>query len=218
MKLHVLPPSPRAFKVIALKNHLGLECAIEVVDLGRDAHLMPEYGSLNPNRKMPVLDDDGFVLWESNAILFYLASKKPESGMWPTEPRRQADVMRWLSWEAAHWDQQVVGQIGNELVSKMVLRQGPPDPARIADGKRQFDRFAPVLDDALSDRKWLTGDALTIADFSIGTWMPSIQRMELPIASSTNILRWYESLAALPAWRDATASANAFLKSMEVSK
>ena len=218
MKLHVLPPSPRAFKVIALNNHLGLECEIEIVDLGHDAHLTPEFIALNPNRKMPVLEDDGFALWESNAILFHMASKRPASGMWPAEPRRQADVMRWLSWEAAHWDQQVVGQIGNELVSKMVLRQGPPDPARIADGKRQFERFAPVLNDALRDRKWLAGDALTIADFAVGTWMPSIHRLELPIAKYTNILRWYDGLAALPAWQEATATATEFLKTMEVSK
>ncbi len=218
MKLHVLPPSPRAFKVIALKNHLGLECEIKIVDLGRDAHLEPAFVALNPNCKMPVLEDDGFVLWESNAILFYLASKKPERGLWPTEPRRQADVMRWLSWESAHWDAQVVGQIGHELVSKMVLRLGPPNLDRVADGKRQFDRFAPVLDDALRDREWLTGDAPTIADFSIGAWMPSIKRMELPIAKYTNILRWYDGLAALPAWQDATASASTFLEKMEVSK
>ncbi len=218
MKLHVLPPSPRAFKVIAMKNHLGLECEIEVVDLAHDAHLTPAFLALNPNRKMPVLEDDGFVLWESNAILFYLASKKPARGMWPADARAQADVMRWLSWESAHWDAQVVGQIGHEFVSKMVLRLGPPNLDRVADGKHHFERFAPVLDDALRDRKWLTGDALTIADFAVGAWMPSIKRIELPIAKYPNILRWYDGLAALPAWQAATASANAFMKTMEVSK
>lgn len=215
MKLYVLPPSPRAFKVIALKNHLGLDCETHIVDLGHDAHLTPEYGALNPNRKMPVLDDGGFVLWESNAILFYLASKKPASGMWPSDAKRQADVMRWLSWESAHWDAQAVGQIGHELVSKMVLRLGPPDPARIEDGKRQFDRFAPVLNDSLRDRNWLAGDALTIADFSVGAWMPSIARLELPVAKYTNILRWYDGLAALPAWQASMASV-VEMKTMEV--
>ena len=218
MKLYVLPPSPRAFKVIALKNHLSLECEMEVVNLGHDAHLTPEYGALNPNRKMPVLDDDGFILWESNAILFYLASEKPASGMWPSEVKRQADVMRWLSWESAHWDAQVVGQIGFELTSKVVLRLGPPDAARIADGTRQFDRFAPVLNEGLRDREWLAGEALTIADFSLGAWMPSIQRLQLPVAQYTNILRWYDGLAALPAWQAATAAVGDFMKAMEVSR
>ncbi len=218
MKLYVLPPSPRAFKVIALKNHLGLECETLVVDLGHDAHLTPEYGALNPNRKMPVLDDDGFVLWESNTILFYLASKRPASGMWPADTRRQADVMRWLAWEGAHWDAQVVGQIGHELVSKMVLRLGPPDQARIDDGMRQFERFAPVLNDGLRDRKWLAGDALTIADFSLGAWMPSIQRLQLPIAKYGNILSWFDDLCALPAWQASMAAVNEFMQAMEVSR
>jgi glutathione S-transferase len=96
MKLYVLPPSPRAFKVTALRNHLGLDCETQIVDLGKGDQLTPEYVAMNPNRKMPVLEDDGFVLWESNAILFYLASKKPQSGRWPSDLKRQADVLRWL--------------------------------------------------------------------------------------------------------------------------
>jgi glutathione S-transferase len=107
MKLYVLPPSPRAFKVIALKNHLGLECELSIVDLAKGDQLTPEYIAMNPNKKMPVLEDDGFVLWESNAILFYLASKEPHSGLWPSDVKRQAEVLRWLAWESAHWDESV---------------------------------------------------------------------------------------------------------------
>ena len=104
MKLYVLPPSPRAFKVIALKNHLGIECEMQLVDLSKGDQFTPTYIAMNPNSKMPVLEDDGFVLWESNAILLYLASKKPHSGLWPTDPKDQADVVRWLAWESAHLD------------------------------------------------------------------------------------------------------------------
>jgi glutathione S-transferase len=64
MKLYVLPPSPRALKVIALKNHLGLDCEMQVVDLGKDEHRTAKFTTLNPNQKMPVLVDEGFVLWE----------------------------------------------------------------------------------------------------------------------------------------------------------
>ena len=101
MRLYVFPPSWRAAKVVALKNHLGLEGEIEIVDVGKGDHLTPEYIAMNPNKKMPVLDDDGFVLWELNAILFYLANKKPQSGLWPSDVKRQADVLRWLAWESA---------------------------------------------------------------------------------------------------------------------
>ncbi len=80
MRLYVLPPSLRALKVIALKNHLGLDCEMQVVDLGKDEHLTPEFAALNPNKKMPVLVDDSFVLWESNAILFSSTWRRKSRG------------------------------------------------------------------------------------------------------------------------------------------
>lgn len=201
MKLYVLPPSPRALKVIALKNHLGLDCELQVVDLGKDEHLTAEFAALNPNKKMPVLEDDSFVLWESNAILFYLAAKKPDSGLWPADPKRQADVLRWLSWESAHWDAQACGAIGFERGSKMVLRLGPPDPVQIARGEQEFHRYAAVLNEHLSGHKWLIGDDLTIADFAVGAWLPVAPVFQLPVAHYTEILRWYDGLASLPAWQ-----------------
>jgi glutathione S-transferase len=201
MKLYVLPPSPRALKVIALKNHLGLECEMQIVDLSKGDQLTPEYCAMNPNKKMPVLDDDGFVLWESNAILFYLASKKPESGVWPLDVKRQADVMRWLSWESAHWDSESCGMAGYEKVSKGVLGLGPAEPAFIARGEQNFARFATVLNQRLEGRKWLIGNDLTIADFSIGAWVPSARMLGLPVAKFPEVERWYDGLASMPAWQ-----------------
>lgn len=201
MKLYVLPPSPRALKVIALKNYLDLDCEIQVVDLGKDEHLTGNFAALNPNKKMPVLEDDGFVLWESNAILFYLASKKPESGLWPSDIKRQADVLRWLAWESAHWDAQACGAIGFERGSKLVLRLGAPDPAQIARGEQEFHRFAAVLNRHLIGCQWLIGGDLTIADFSVGAWLAVAQLFQLPVANYPEILRWYDGLASLPAWQ-----------------
>src|SRR5206468_7498812 len=95
MKIHVAPPSPRAFKVLAVARYLGLEFALCPVDLLNGANQQPEFVALNPNKKMPVLEDDGFVLWESNAITQYLTSKKPAGGLLPADPRGRADVSRW---------------------------------------------------------------------------------------------------------------------------
>jgi glutathione S-transferase len=203
MKLYVLPPSPRALKVIVLKNYLGLDCEMHLVDLSKGDQFAPEYIAMNPNQKMPVLEDNGFVLWESNAILFYLASKKPETGLWPPDPKLQADVLRWLSWESAHWDSEACGAVGYEKISKTVLGLGPAELVFVARGEQNFNRFASVLNGSLRGRKWLTGNDLTIADFSVGAWVPSALRLELPIARYAAILRWYEGLASLPAWQEA---------------
>ena len=209
MKLYLFPPSSRALGAVALKNHLDLDCELEPVDLSRGDQRAPGYVALNPNRKIPTLEDEGFVLWESNAIMFYMAAKRPESGLWPADLRGQADVMRWLAWESAHWDAESCGMVAFEKASKNVLGLGAPDPAFIARGEENFARFAAVLDHQLAGRKWVIGDRMTIADFSIGALVPSATRLGLPVARFPEIGRWYSSLAELPAWRDAVAARDA---------
>src|ERR1700756_5285672 len=146
MKLYLFPPSARVLGIVALKNHLALDCEMQPIDLRRGDQLTPQYLALNPNKKMPTLEDDGFVLWESNAILFYMAAKRPETGLWPSDLRGQADVLRWLAWERAHWGAELCGMVAYEKASKAVLGRGPPDPAFIARGEQNFARFAAVLD------------------------------------------------------------------------
>jgi glutathione S-transferase len=213
MKIYVFPPSGRIVGIVALKNYLALDCELQPIDLGQGDQRASEYVSLNPNRKIPTLEDDGIVLWESNAILFYMASKRPESGVWPSDLKDQADVLRWLFWESAHWDAESCGMVAYEKSSKDVLGLGPPDPAFIARGEQNFSRFAAVLNDSLKGKTWVVGDRLTIADFSIGGLLPSAERMALPIARFPEICRWYEGLASLPAWREALAARDAALAS-----
>jgi glutathione S-transferase len=128
-------PSTRVLAIMALKDHLEIECDVQAIDLSKGDQRTPEYAALNPNLKMPMLEDDGFVLWESNAILFHLANKRPQSGLWPCEARAQADVVRWLAWQSAHWDAESCGMVVFEKASKSVLGLGPADPAFIARGE-----------------------------------------------------------------------------------
>jgi glutathione S-transferase len=205
MRLYVFP-SGRILGVMAVKNHLGIDCEVQPIDLGRGDQLTPEYLALNPNKKMPTLEDGGFVLWESNAILFYLAAKQPDCGLWPSDLKSQADVLRWLTWESAHWDAESCGMVAYEKGSKAVLGLGPPDPVFIARGEQNFVRFAAVLDASLKGKTWLVGERLTIADFSVGTLVPSAELMGLPVGTFPEIVRWYKGLATLPAWQEALAA------------
>ena len=205
MKLYIFPPSSRALGIVALKNHLGIECEVMTVDLGKGDQRQARYVALNPNKKMPTLQDGDFVLWESNAILFYLAAKHPESGLWPSDLHGQADVVRWLAWESAHWDAESCGMVAFEKSSKMVLGLGPSDPAFVARGEQNFGRFAAVLDGWLEGKTWLLGKHLTIADFSIGAPLNYAQAARIPIDSYPEITRWYATLRALPAWQKTLA-------------
>ena len=203
MKLHIAPPSPRAIKVVALKNNLGLECEIRVLNFATGDHMTPEFAALNPNKLMPVLDDDGFVLWESNAILQYLAAKKPERGLWPSDAKRQAEVLRWMSWEGAHWAPSACGILITENLLKRIFGGGDPSPAEVARGENEFHRFGGVLDGCLKGRKWLTGNDLTVADYSVGAWMAVAQLARYPLARYTEINRWYSALSSQPGWKEA---------------
>jgi glutathione S-transferase len=199
MKLYLFPAG-RANSVLSLKNYLGIDCEVHRLDFTRGDQLKPAYAKLNPNKKMPTLEDDGFVLWESNAILFYLASKRPEKGLWPSDVKGQADVMRWLSWESGHWDAESVGMVSFEKGSKVVMNLGSADPAFIKRGEQNFARFASVLDGCLAGKTWLLGDRLTIADFAVGGVIPNAQAMDLSFAQYPEISRWYAGLCALPGW------------------
>jgi glutathione S-transferase len=162
----------------------------------------------NPNSKMPTLEDEGFVVWETNAILFYMAAKRPESGLWPSNVRDQADVLRWLAWQSAHWDAESCGMVAYEKASKAVLGRGALEPAFIARGEQNFARFAAVLNTALRNKTWLVSEQLTIADFSIGQLVPSAERSGLPIGAFAETVSWYSGLMALPAWEKAVAAKN----------
>lgn len=205
MKLHVFPPSPRSFKVLALAEHLGLEYQVRMVDLTKGDQNRPEFVALNPNKRVPVLEEDGFVLWESNAILQHLAAQKPESGLLPADPRARADVTRWQCWDLAHWDAACATLIFERVVKKL-FGLGEPDPSEIAKGQERFHRSAAVLDGHLKQRRFIMGGTLTIADFSIGPCLNLAQAAELPVGQYREIKRWHADLSELPAWRKSLAT------------
>lgn len=201
IELYVFPPSSRAFKPMVVANHLGIETTLRIVDLVKGEQKAPQYAALNPNMRMPTLKDGDYVLWESGAILQYLAGKKPESGLLPRDERGRLDVTRWQFWDVCHWDPGCAVFIFEHLVKPIVLKSGEPDQAAIAKGAENFHRAAKVLDDQLRGRKFVTGETLTLADFSIGASMNLADMAHYPIAQYAEIKRWYASLRALPAWQ-----------------
>jgi glutathione S-transferase len=199
--LYVFPPSPRAFKVMVIANHLGLESNMRFVDLVKGEQKAPEYAALNPNMRMPTLRDGDYVLWESHAIAQYLAGKKPESGLLPKDERARLDVTRWQFWDACHWDPACAILLFENVAKPMVLKSGEPDPAALAKGAESFERAATVLDGQLKGRKFVTGETLTVADFSLGAPLNYAEMARLPIEPYREIKRWYAGLRALPAWQ-----------------
>jgi glutathione S-transferase len=201
-KLHVFPPSPRAFKVLLVAHHLGIDYDFSFVDLPKGTQRTPEFTALNPNQRMPVLEEDGFALWESNAIVEYLASKK--DGWLPREPRDRLAVTKWLYWDSNHWDPACAIFVFERLV-KPFFGLGETSAAEIERGEALFKRLGPVLDGELGKHRYVSGDALTIADLAIGSSLCVADRVGFPLEEYRGIRRWEAELRALPAWSKAAS-------------
>jgi glutathione S-transferase len=201
IELYVFPPSPRAFKVMAVANHLGLDWTLRMVDFSKGDHLTPEYAALNPNMRMPTLREGDYVLWESNAIEQYLAAKKPESALFPQDEQKRLDITRWQFWDLAHWDPACAVFAYEYVVKPRLLGINEPDLAEVAKGTEKFHRAAKVLDGQLAGKKFITGDTLTLADFSIGSAMNFAEIAHYPLEPYGEIRRWHATLAALPSWQ-----------------
>lgn len=150
---HPMSQHGRRAKIAALE--LGLTVDYKAVELP-----VPEaYRALNPMGKVPTLDHDGFVLWESNAIMAYLAELRPEAGLYGTDARTRAEVNRWLFWESAHFGNACIHLTWERVMKPMVLKQPQQRGARRArhaelravwQGARR-----PALDARVRDRRAL---------------------------------------------------------------
>jgi glutathione S-transferase len=200
MKLYYHPASPNGRRAILTLRQLGVEAEEIVVDFARGDLTTPEYTKLNPNQKIPTLVDGDFVLWESNAIMQYLAAKKPESGLLPRDERGRADVLRWQCWNMNHFAP-TVGTFNWENLLKRVFNAGEPDAAKLAQAEKELPRFAKVLDAQLSARRYVTGDALTVADLSIAASLMFRIPARVPLEPYPNVRRMMESIEALDAWK-----------------
>lgn len=201
MKLYGFPASPNTWKVRALAAYLKTPLEFEVVDLLTGAQQTPAFLTLNPTGRTPVLVDGDFKLWESNAILQYLASKNP-TPLYPNDAKGRADVCRWQCWELAHWGAQACQPLTFENLVKKFVNLGAPDQAVVAKATEAFNKEAKMLDAHLARHKYLVNDTLTIADFTVAAPLFHAQGAGMPVAPYANIGAWFGRVSALPCWNE----------------
>jgi glutathione S-transferase len=197
VKLHCGNLSSSSRRVTLVVKHLGIDLEMIPVDLSKDR---TQLTALNPNSKIPVLQDGDFVLWESHAIAEYLCAPTPGQTLLPVEPRARGDVQRWLFWSSAHFSIPL-GGLAFEKLWKKYITGGAPDPARIAEHERTFGTLAKVLDGHLADRAWVAGKALTLADFSIAATLMYAPKLELSLEPYANLMALLGRVHELPAWK-----------------
>jgi glutathione S-transferase len=202
MKLYFHPLSGNSRRVLLVATHLDVPLERVVVDLTKGEQREAPHLQRNPNGRVPVLDDDGFVLWESRAIMQYLAENTPGQTLLPADPRGRAEVNRWMYWCAAHMAPANTVLVLENFV-KARLGQ-TPDPAEIARGEKLVAQCAPVLDAHLAGRTWVAADRLTLADFSLASSFALAGPARLPIAEFANLRAWLGRVQELDAWQRTT--------------
>jgi glutathione S-transferase len=199
MKLYFHPMSGNSRRVLLVAAHLDVPLERVMVDLVKGEQRAEPHLALNPNGRVPVLEDDGLVLWESRAIMQYLADKTPGQTLLPADARGRADVCRWLYWCAAHMAPANTILVFENFVK--ALRGLPADPAEVARGQALVAQHAPVLDARLAGKTWVAQDRLTLADFSLAASFALAGPARLPIADHANLRSWLERVQALEAWK-----------------
>ena len=184
-------------KIMWCCEELGL--AYHRIDAGRHFGVVntPEFRQLNPNGLVPTIDDDGFVLWESNTILRYLAAKHAPGTLWPLDVAERALADRWMDWaNSTLWPTMVP-----LFRAFMRTPEAQRDAAAIEAVRLETVEELKILDAQLARTAFVGGDVFTMGDIAVGCavwrWMAlPVQRPPLP-----NLQRWFDALAARPAYR-----------------
>ena len=190
-------------KVVWCADELGL--AYERLDAGGKfgRNDTAEYLAMNPNGLVPVLDDDGFVLWESNAIVRYLCARERNTALWPEDLKRRADADRWMDWQATTFTP------ATRDAFWQLLRVAEPqrDHGAIEASRVKSEKCAAILEAHLARREYVCGDSFCAADIVVGAAAHRWLNMPLPRSARPNMERWYRLLKSRPASRQVTHQA-----------
>ncbi|MGH7111194.1 MAG: glutathione S-transferase family protein [Stellaceae bacterium] len=180
-------------KVLWCCSELGIP--FDRVDLGGPfgGNHDPEYLRLNPNGLVPTIQDGDLILWESNTICRYLATIHAGAGgerLYPREPRARALVERWMDWQLST----AGAPMGQLLFGLVRTRPEARDPAAIEAARRRALEVWTIVDDALSDRSYLAGDRLTLAEIVLGTLVYRWHAFPIERPPLDHLRAWYERL------------------------
>jgi glutathione S-transferase len=180
-----------------------LDVSYERIDVGGPfgKNRETEYLALNPNGLVPTLDDEGFILWESNAITRYIASKYRAEMMYPGDLKRRADIERWMDWGIS-----LGHAMNNAFVGIMRTAPEKRDQAMILASCRATEAAMRILDAQLKDRDWICGDHFTLADIAIGIncyrwYHVPFSTVGFEIPKLNNLQGWFGRLQARPAYQ-----------------
>lgn len=202
-------PTPNGIKASAMLEETGLAYEPHLVSFSTDDQLTPEFISLNPNNKVPAIIDpngpegEAFGLWESGAILIYLAEK---SGMLlPTDTAKRHETIQWLMFQMGGAGP-IFGQFGffHKFAGKEIEDKRPYERYQ-----NESKRLLGVMNTKLQQTEYIAGDEYTIADIALWPWLRTLSGLyaaseELELAKFDAVMPWFEKCMARPASEKAT--------------
>lgn len=186
-------PTPNGYKVSVLLEEMGVEYNLIPVDLSQGQQKTPEFLALNPNGRIPVIvdrDNDDFVVFESGAIMVYLAEKYGQ--FYPQDPKIRSRALQWLMFQ--------MGGVGPMMGQANVFYRYFPETIQPAIDRYQKEcrRLFEVLDRRLAESPYLAGEDITIADFANWCWVRTYKWSGVSVDGLDHLNRWIDELWARP--------------------
>ena len=179
-------------KVIWTAHELGLEFQRSEAGGAFGLVTTPAYLQMNPNALVPVIDDDGFVLWESNVIVRYLCARHSLGRMYPTGLRERFDAERWMEWQ-----QTTLNPASRPGFWQLVRTPaGERDAQLIAQSNAEVEPLMAILDAHLAQHEFMAGEHFSMADIPLGCEVHRWFGLPQQRVTRPHIGRWFESLCA----------------------
>ncbi|MBB1485117.1 glutathione S-transferase family protein [Oceanospirillum sediminis] len=185
-------PTPNPMKIALMLEETGLDYTLVPVDTFKGEQHAPEFLKINPNAKVPAIDDDGTIVFDSNAILLYLAEK---SGQLLGKPEERGELLSWLMFVATG-----LGPFSGQAVH--FQHMAPEElPYAVNRYRKEVQRHYRILDNRLAERQYLINDSYSIADIAAWGWIDRAGRVlgENELAQYPNLKRWFDEVNSRPA-------------------
>ena len=217
MKLYYHPISTTSRPIMLFAAESGIALDMQVVDLFTGEHVKPPYSAINPNRLVPTLDDDGFVLTENGAILKYLADKIG-SPAYPKDLKQRARVNERMDWTSTQLcTDMVYGLIYPQIFDAHKRRSDEAQAATLERGKARAQVWLKVLDENVlgPDNAYLCGDTITIADYHAASFVALAEVIGSDLAAYPNVKRWLGRMKSLKSWPKVYETIDGFAASLK---
>lgn len=187
MDFYYLPGSAPCRSVLMTAKAVGVELNLKKLDLMSGEQMKPEFLKINPQHTIPTLDDNGFALWESRAIMGYLADQYgKDDSFYPKDPKKRAVVNQRL-----YFDMGTLYQRFADYYYPQILQKAPADPEKL----KKMEEGLEFLNQFLAGKKYVAGSEMTIADLSILATISTYELAGYDLKEFSNIDKWYSRIS-----------------------